>query len=275
MRHRRRRLVTILITEGTKTMADPQIITIPCLKDNYAFLLHDPDTGDTACIDVPEGGPIEAVLAAHQWTLSRILITHHHWDHVQDAEALAKRTGAEVWGSGADAHRLPPLDKALAEGDTFQIGRSRVAVMDTSGHCDNHLAFHVPDAGVVFTADSLMAMGCGRLFEGTPAQMHASLSRIAALPPATLVCSGHEYTAANARFALTIEPDNSDLISRVEHITAARAAGQPTVPSTLAEELATNPFLRAHLPGIAAALDMSDADPVDVFASLRAKKDRF
>lgn len=256
-------------------MADPQIITIPCLKDNYAFLLHDPDSGETVCIDVPAGGPIHAELSARHWTLSTILITHHHWDHVKDVEALAKLTGAKVWGCGADAHRLPPLDKTLAEGDTFNVGGLRVEVLDTSGHCDNHLSFHVPDAQAVFTADSLMALGCGRLFEGTPAQMHTSLSKLAALPPETFVYSGHEYTAANARFALTIEPENPDLISRVERITAARAAGTPTVPSVLAEELATNPFLRAHVPAIAATLNMGGADPVDVFTRIRAEKDNF
>ncbi|GAB5449245.1 hydroxyacylglutathione hydrolase [Gymnodinialimonas sp.] len=256
-------------------MADPQIITIPCLRDNYAFLLHDGDTGTTVCIDVPEGGPIQAELSARGWTLSTILITHHHWDHIKDVEALAKQTGAQVWGCGADAERLPPLDRTLAEGDAFDVGSLRVEVLDTSGHCDNHLSFYVPGAGAVFTADSLMALGCGRLFEGTPAQMYESLGKLAALPPETLVCSGHEYTAANARFALTIEPDNSDLISRVSAITAARGADQPTVPSTLAEELATNPFLRAHLAAVAEGLGMAGAAPVDVFAHIRAQKDSF
>lgn len=256
-------------------MADPQIITIPCLKDNYAFLLHDPDTGETACIDVPDAAPILAELASRGWTLTDILITHHHWDHIDGVPALVAATGAKVWGCGADAARLPPLDKTLAEGDTLTIGSLTARVLDTSGHCDNHLAFHVPSAHAVFTADSLMAMGCGRLFEGTPAQMHASLQKLAALPPETIVYSGHEYTAANARFALTIEPGNPDLISRVTQIDSARAAGQPTVPSTLACELATNPFLRAHVPAIAATLNMTNAAPVDIFTAIRARKDAF
>lgn len=256
-------------------MADPQIITIPCLKDNYAFLLHDPDTGATACVDVPDAAPIQAALAARGWTLSDILLTHHHWDHIDGVPALVAATGARVWGCGADAGRLPPLDRPLAEGDTFDIGGLRGEVLDTSGHCDNHLSFHVPAAGAVFTADSLMALGCGRLFEGTPAQMHASLSKLAALPPETMVYSGHEYTAANARFALTIEPGNTDLISRVAAITAARAADQPTVPSSLAEERATNPFLRADVPAVAESLGMEGAPAVEVFAKVRAKKDAF
>lgn len=256
-------------------MADPRIITIPCLSDNYAFLLHDPDTGATACIDVPDAAPIIAELAARGWTLTDILITHHHWDHIDGVSALVAATGAKVTGCAADTHRLPPLDHTVSEGDTLTIGTLTAHVLDVSGHCDNHLAFHFPGANAVFTADSLMALGCGRLFEGTPAQMHASLAKLAALPPETLVCSGHEYTAANARFALTIEPGNPDLISRVQDITSARAAGLPTVPSTLALELATNPFLRADQSSIAATLNMSGAAPVDVFTAVRAQKDAF
>lgn len=256
-------------------MADPQIITIPCLSDNYAFLLHDPQTGATACIDVPEAAPIQAALAAHGWTLSTILITHHHWDHIDGVAALVADTGAQVWGCGADAARLPPLDGKLAEGDTFDVGALQVRVLDTSGHCDNHLSYYFPGAGAVFTADSLMALGCGRLFEGTPAQMYESLGKLAALPPETLVFSGHEYTASNARFALSIEPDNPDLISRAAAVRAARAGSRPTVPSTLALELATNPFLRADEPALAQALDMADAAPVQIFAHLRSKKDAF
>ena len=157
----------------------------------------------------------------------------------------------------------------------FTIGNMASELSDISGHCDTHLSFHAPAARAVFTADSLMALGCGRLFEGTPAQMHASLQKIAALPAETVVYSGHEYTATNARFALTIEPGNPDLISRVEQITAARSAGQPTVPSTLASELATNPFLRSDQPAIAATLDMVGSTPVEVFTQIRAQKDAF
>lgn len=256
-------------------MADPQIITIPCLQDNYAFLLHDPTTGATACVDVPDAAPIQAELSARGWTLTDILITHHHGDHIDGVPALVAATGAKVWGAQADAHRLPPLDHALTEGAPVIIGALTGTTIDVSGHSLGHIAFHFPTASVVFTADSLMALGCGRLFEGTPAQMHESLSKLAALPADTVVCSGHEYTATNARFALTIEPDNPDLISRVSKITSARAAGRPTVPSTLAEELATNPFLRAHVPAIAATLNMTGADPVDVFTAIRAQKDIF
>ncbi len=263
------------MSEGAKTMSHVEIVTIPCLRDNYAFLLHDPDTGETACIDVPDAAPIRAALSARRWTLSSILVTHHHADHIQGVPALKAATGATVWGCGADAHRLPPLDTTLAEGDARAMGSLQVAVMDVSGHCDNHLAFHVPAAQAVFTADSLMALGCGRLFEGTPDQMWASLSKLAALPPDTFVYSGHEYTASNARFALSIEPDNPALISRAEAIAAARAKGEATVPSLLSDELATNPFLRAAEPGVAAGVGLAGADPAAVFAEIRARKDRF
>jgi hydroxyacylglutathione hydrolase len=258
-----------------ETAEMPEIVTVPCLQDNYAYLLHDPATGRTALIDAPEAAPIAAVLAARGWTLSDILITHHHGDHVDGVAALRAATGAQVWGAAADAHRLPPLDHALAEGDTVEIGALRGHVIDVSGHTVGHIAYHFPEADAVFTADSLMALGCGRLFEGTADQMWASLCKLAALPPQTLVCSGHEYTAANARFALTIEPGNPALRSRGEAVAAARAEGRPTVPSSLTEELATNPFLRAADPGIAAHLDMAGADPAAVFARIRSLKDGF
>jgi hydroxyacylglutathione hydrolase len=256
---------------GTK----PEIVTIPCLQDNYAYLLHDPATGRTALIDAPEAAPIEAALAERGWRLTDILITHHHWDHVDGVEALRSTTGARVWGAAVDAHRLPPLDHAVAEGDVVEIGTMQGHVIDVSGHTVGHIAFHFPGAGAVFTADSLMALGCGRLFEGTPEQMWESLQKLATLPPETLICSGHEYTASNARFALTIEPENVALRSRSDAVVVARAEGRPTVPSTLTEEMATNPFLRAADPGIAAHLDMAGAEPAAVFARIRSLKDTF
>jgi len=252
-----------------------QIATIPCLTDNYAFLLHDAATGATAAIDVPEAAPIQAELDRRDWKLTDILITHHHGDHIDGVEALRKATGATVTGAAADAHRLPALDRAVADGESFRVGSAEVRVLDVSGHTVGHVAFYVPAAGAVFTADSLMALGCGRLFEGSAMQMWDSLSKLAALPPGTLVCSGHEYTAANARFAKTIEPGNPDLAARTDRITAAREKGEPTVPSTLAEELATNPFLRAHLPGVKAGLGMAGSADTTVFAEIRARKDRF
>lgn len=251
------------------------ILTIPCLKDNYAFLLHDDATGTTAVVDVPEAAPIRAELARRGWRLSQILVTHHHDDHIQGIPELVEATGARVTGAAADAHRLPPLDRAVKEGDLVKIGAAEGVVLDVSGHTMGHIAYHFPGSQAVFTADSLMALGCGRIFEGTPEVMWASLQKLAALPPETLVCSGHEYTLANARFALTIDPDNPALISRAERVGAARAQGEPTVPSTLAEELATNPFLQANRAEIKASLGMAGARDAECFAEIRLRKDRF
>lgn len=252
-----------------------EIVTIPCLKDNYAFLAHDRVTGQTAVIDVPEAAPIANALKQRGWRLSHVLLTHHHWDHVDGLAALLADHPATVIGAAADAHRLPPLDVAVAEGDRIVIGSDEGQVIDVSGHTVGHIAFYFPASSVVFTADSLMAAGCGRLFEGTPAQMYASLAKLSALPGETLVCSGHEYTAANAKFALTIEPGNAALISRIEKIETARAQGRPTVPSLLSTERATNPFLRSDSPEIQANLGLSGADPIAVFTEIRRRKDSF
>ncbi|WP_171239586.1 hydroxyacylglutathione hydrolase [Ruegeria sp. HKCCA5491] len=252
-----------------------EIVTIPCLSDNYAFLAHDAESGNTALIDAPEAGPILAELENRGWTLSHVLLTHHHFDHVDGLPAILEKHPAKVIGAAADAHRLPPLDQQVAEGDQFEIGGEPVQVMDVSGHTVGHIAFYMPQSSVVFTADSLMALGCGRLFEGTAPQMWASLSKLAALPDDTLVCSGHEYTQSNGKFALTVDPDNTALLERVADIARARAANEPTVPSSLALEKATNPFLRATDPAIQAHLGMENADPAAVFAEIRARKDRF
>jgi hydroxyacylglutathione hydrolase len=251
------------------------LVTIPCLRDNYAFLLHDSDSGETVLVDVPEADPIMLELTQRGWTLTEVWLTHHHDDHIQGLGEILEMFPVTVTGATADAHRLPDLDRQVGEGDQFAFAGHEVQVLDVSGHTLGHIAFYVPDEDVVFTADSLMALGCGRVFEGTPAQMWASLTKLMALPPQTLVCSGHEYTAANGKFALTIDPDNPDLISRMEDIAEARAVGEPTVPSTLELELATNPFLRATDAGIRAHLGLTDAADVDVFTEIRARKDTF
>jgi hydroxyacylglutathione hydrolase len=250
-----------------------ELVTIPCLTDNYAFLIHNAATGETALVDAPEAAPVQAALSARGWRLDHILITHFHDDHVQAVPAL--RGGVTVWGNGADAHRLPPLDRRVAGGETVTICGEACHILDVPGHCDGHIAFHFPASDLVFTADSLMAFGCGRLFEGTPAQAYDSLLRLAALPGDPWVCSGHEYTAANARFAATLEQGNSDLTSRIDQVTTARQKGLPTVPSRLSEERATNPYLRAHLPALKAAVGMPDASDLDVFTEIRARKNRF
>jgi hydroxyacylglutathione hydrolase len=252
-----------------------EMITIPCRTDNYAFLLHDAATGQTALVDAPEVPAIKAALDARGWRLTDILITHHHDDHISGVDALRELFGARVIGAKADARRLPPLDLAVAEGDVVQVCGQDASVIDVSGHTIGHIAYYFAESHMVFTADSLMAMGCGRLFEGTAAQMWASMQKLRALPGDTLVCSGHEYTANNARFALTVEPDNAALVARMADITAVRAAGGFTVPSLLSLEQQTNPFLRADDPALAAAIGMTGAAPVEIFAEVRRRKDKF
>lgn len=252
-----------------------EIETIPCLADNYAFLVHDTETGGTALFDAPEAWPIQRTLEAHGWQLSHIFITHHHADHIDAVGELVEACHPEVVGAARDAYRLPPLTTAVQPGQVYDLWGHDLRVMDAAGHTLGHVAYALPDAGAVFTGDSLMALGCGRLFEGTAAQMWTTLCAIAALPGETLVCSGHEYTAANGRFAATIERDNRALARRIDETARARAANQPTVPSSLALEKATNPFLRAGIAEVKRGLGMEGAGDVEVFAHIRAAKDRF
>ena len=252
-----------------------ELVTIPCLTDNYAYLLHDAASGHTTLIDAPQAAPILAALAARGWRLDQILLTHHHSDHIQGVPDLIAATSATVLGARADMHRLPALTRALAEGDTVQIGPELAHVLDVSGHTVGHIAFYLPDSGLAFTADSLMAGGCGRLFEGTPDLMWQSLQKLAALPGETLICSGHEYTASNLRFAASIEPDNPALLARIAKVAKARADNRPTVPSRLSGEMATNPFLRARLPHIKALIGIPDATDAQAFTEIRARKDKF
>lgn len=252
-----------------------EILTIPCLQDNYAFLIGNLETNEAALVDVPEAAPINETLRTKGWTLTKVLLTHHHADHVDGLDGLNGRDRLIVIGATADAHRLPPLTQTVSEGDTIDILGTPANIIDVSGHTLGHIAIHLPELDAAFTADSLMALGCGRLFEGTAAQMFDSMNKLNALPDDTMLYSGHEYTATNARFALTIEPDNAALISRREATKLARAAGSPTVPSSLKRERATNPFLRAHITQIAAHLGMADASPVDVFTEIRKRRDKF
>lgn len=252
-----------------------EILTLPCLSDNYAFLIHNPASGETALVDAPEAGAVKAVLSERGWGLDWILLTHHHWDHVDGVAELREAYGAKVTGAKADAHRLPDLDKTVEDGGSFTLLGEEVQVMDVSGHTVGHIAYYLPGAAAVFTADSLMALGCGRLFEGTPQQMWASLSELAALPPQTMVYSGHEYTQANGAFAVTVDPGNPALQARMSDIAKARENGTPTVPSSLQLELDTNPFLRAGDSAVRAHLGMQDAEDAEVFAEIRKRKDNF
>lgn len=250
-----------------------EIITVPCLSDNYAYLVNGPD--GVCVIDAPEAAPIVEALDARGWTPGVILLTHHHWDHVQAVDELKQKYGCKVMGPKAEVDKLPPLDMALEVGMNGGEGEGYTVPLSVPGHTLGHMAFYFPNGGAVFTADSLMALGCGRLFEGSPEMMWDSLCKLAALPPETMVYSGHEYTASNAKFALTIEPDNSALRSRAQDIHAAVAAGNPTAQVPLSLELATNPFLRASHPSVKQALGMENASDLDVFTEIRARKDRF
>lgn len=252
-----------------------ELVTIPCLKDNFAFLLHDAATGETALIDAPEAAPILAELDRRGWKLDLILLTHHHDDHVAGVPDIVAATGAWVMGAAADTHRLPPLNRALQQGDSILFGGEEALVIEVPGHTIGHIAFHFPGTGLVFTGDSLMAAGCGRLFEGTPEMMWDSLQKLAALPPGTLVGSGHDYLDGNLRFALTLEPDNPALISRITALEGLRREGRLPMPSLLSDELATNPFLRAGQPQLKAAIGLAGVPDAVAFADLRARKDRF
>ncbi|MFN3971441.1 MAG: hydroxyacylglutathione hydrolase [Gemmobacter sp.] len=251
------------------------LVTVPCLADNYAFLLHDLASGATALVDAPEAEPVLAALAARGWGLDEVWLTHHHHDHVGGLAAILAATGARVTGAAADAARLPALDRAVVPGEVFRFAGQPVEVIDVSGHTVGHVAFYLAGAELVFTGDSLMAAGCGRMFEGNAMDYWAALSRLSDLPGDPLVCSGHEYTTANLRFALSLEPAQPDLILRSKRVAQVRAAQRPSVPSRLSEERLTNPFLRAADPALKAAMGLSEAPAADVFAAIRAAKDKF
>lgn len=233
---------------------------IPCLSDNYAWLLRAAD-GRLAVCDPAEDAPVAAAVEAMGGKLNLILLTHHHGDHVAGVPGLVARYGAKVVGAAADKHRLPPLDQAVSPGDTVDVLGSAAAVLASDGHTRGHIAFHIADSHILLCGDTLFSLGCGRLLEGTAEQMFGSLAALSALPGETLVCCGHEYTESNARFAMTVEPDNAALKARIAEIQAQRAAGKPTLPSTITSERAANPFMRA--PDIA------------TLARIRAGKDSF
>ena len=247
----------------------------PCLEDNYGFLVHDPVSGATATIDTPDSAEINRQLSAKNWALSDIFNTHWHADHTGGNVALKRQWGCKISGPAGEAARIPELDVALAEGDQVTLGDQVAAVWQTPGHTAGHIIFHFAKAKAAFVGDTLFALGCGRLFEGTPAQMWASLLRLRALPDDTKVYCAHEYTEANAAFAITAEPNNQALKERYAQIKTLRRAGQPTVPTTIGVEKATNPFLRADVPALQIAMKDEKAGASDIFAEIRRRKDAF
>ena len=251
------------------------VTLIPALSDNYIYLLRDTQTGQTAVVDPAKAAPVQEVLDIRSWPLNLILNTHHHLDHTGGNVDLKARHGALVCGPKADAGRIGALDRQLAEGDTITVGTQEATVFEVPGHTSGHIAFWFAEAKALFCGDTLFALGCGRLFEGTPQQMWTSLLRLRDLPDDAMVYCGHEYTKSNARFALHVDPDNDDLADYGQWIDDRLADGQPTIPASLGREKRTNPFLRADVPALATAVNLAGGTPVDVFAALRSRKDTF
>ncbi len=243
--------------------------------DNYNFILHDDVANVTAVVDPSEEDGVLAALGARGLKLDAILTTHHHWDHTTGVAPLAKMTGCKVVGNAADAARIPSLNKPVHAGSVYHFGEYDWQVIDVSAHTMGHVIYYCAQEHIAFTGDSIFAMGCGRLFEGSAQQLYDSLQAIMALPDATQLYCGHEYTVANAKFALSVEPDNEAVKKRLAWAEAQRAAGQPTLPTTVALEKATNPFVRTHSATIREILQMADASDVAVCAELRKRKDAF
>lgn len=255
-------------------MSSLEIHQFPCLSDNYGVLIHDPGANVTASIDAPEAKAVSAALDARGWKLTHILTTHHHGDHTGGNAALKTATGCTIVGPRSEAGRIPGIDVEVGEGDEVTFGAFVAKVLETPGHTAGEISYWFADPGVAFVGDTLFSLGCGRLFEGSAETMWNSLSKIAALPPETAIYCGHEYTLSNAEFALTIEPGNAALQARAEEVRALRAEERATLPTTLARELETNPFLRPDSPEIRERLDMADAEPWRVFAEIRRRKDQ-
>lgn len=246
-----------------------------CRSDNFGVILHDTESGETAIVDAPEENAIRAVLERTGWSPTLLLVTHHHPDHVAGNLALKERYGLTIVGPRAEAAKIPGLDRSVSEGDTIEFAGRTVEVIETPGHTSGHVSYHIPQEKLAFAGDTLFALGCGRLFEEGPAVMLRSMKKLAALPPETVIYCGHEYTLSNARFAVTVEPDNEELKARAGRIEAIREEGKATLPTTIADELATNPFLRWNAAGVRATLGMQDASEEEVFAEIRRRKDNF
>lgn len=250
-----------------------EIHQFPCLSDNYGVLIHDPKVNVTASIDAPDAAAVEGALREKGWTLTHILTTHHHADHTGGNMALKEEHGCTIVGPRPEQGKIPGIDTAVGDGDTVRFGTHTARIYETPGHTAGHISYWFEDAGVAFVGDTLFALGCGRLFEGTAEQMWSSLQKVMQWPEETVIYAGHEYTLSNAEFALSVDPNNAALNERVIKIRAMRANGEPTLPTTLGLELATNPFLRAADPGLRAELDMSGAPDWEVFAEVRRRKD--
>lgn len=255
-------------------MSELEIHQFPCLSDNYGVLVRDPEAGVVASIDAPDAAAVKAALADKGWQLTHILTTHYHGDHTDGNLPLKEEFGCTIIGPRDEAERVRGIDVKVGDGDTFEFGTHTVKVFGTPGHTSGHIIYWIPDATVAFVGDTLFAMGCGRVFEGSMQGMWNSIEKVAKLPPETILYCGHEYTSANAAFALTIEPGNADLQARAKQVEALRADGKPTLPTRLSDELATNPFIRADSPEIRRNLGLETAADWEVFAEVRERKNR-
>jgi hydroxyacylglutathione hydrolase len=247
----------------------------PCLNDNYGVLLHDPSTGTTASIDAPEAGPVDAALAERGWRLTDILVTHHHADHTQGIEELKKKHLCRVVAPRKEASKIANIDVTVREGDVVQVGSLVGRVLETPGHTAGHISYWFKSDKLAFVGDTLFSVGCGRILEGNAEMMWQSLLKIRNLPADTQIFCGHEYTAANVHFALTIEPKNMALRNRAEEVVRLIEQKRPTIPTTIQQEKSFNPFLRADLHSVAAGVGMEDSNAASVFATIRARKDKF
>lgn len=252
-----------------------QIHQIPVLKDNFIYLMREPVSGCVAVVDPPMAAPVLDLALRLDWKITHILNTHHHDDHVGGNIDIKNATGCTIVGPAHDFERIPGIDVQVKDGDTYDFGKAQATVFFVPGHTRGHIAYWFKDSAALFSGDTLFSIGCGRLFEGTPQQMWTSLSRLRALPPQTQVYCAHEYTESNLRFAVSVDPNNAALRKREAEVRALRSVGKFSVPSTLGEECAANPFLRADAPELAAAIGMTGRDPVDVFAEVRKRKDSF
>ena len=255
-------------------MAELEIHQFPCLDDNYGVLIRDAEAGLVASIDAPSADSVRGALKETGWSLTHILTTHHHWDHTDGNLPLKEETGCTIIGPRAEAEKVPGIDTPVGDGDSFKFGNFDVKVFDTPGHTAGHITYWMPQANVAFVGDVLFAMGCGRVIEGSMEQMWDSIEKVAKLPPETMLYCGHEYTMANAKFALTVEPGNAALQARAKLVEELRAAGKPTLPTKLADELATNPFIRADSAEIRQVIGMESASNAAVFAEVRERKNR-
>ena len=256
-------------------MARLQIRQFPTRSDNYGVLVHDPATEATAAIDAPDAEELLAALHEKGWVLTHILTTHHHHDHTAGNAIVKRMTGCTIVGPEKEAATIPGIDVKVKEGDVVEIGSAKARVIETPGHTKGHVSYYFPEEGLVFVGDTLFSAGCGKLLEGDAKTMWNSLRKLMALPPETRLYCGHEYTNNNCRFALTIEPENEALRARAAKVAALAEKGEPALPTTIAQELATNPFLRPSSPAIQKRLGMEGKELYAIFGEIRRRKDRF